>query len=308
MLRFRPFIVLIGTFASLAIAGTASAQIPTIDCDTEMYASSQSGDILAVNASTGAARVLFNIGGDTEGQPASSFGTELEYDPITDELWVESVNGDTEIVRVDPAIGAIVEVVDHGPVSLAGMEFINGVLYAAVIGIGGGGGSPEGGQGGSVLATVNLATGNLNNLGPITAPSVISGLAYDEATDTLYGITAGGVPADLITINRATGQATVVGPTGYTRIGSIEFGPDGFLYGGTTFSGAPNANALLRINPATGAATLVGTGSASITGLATCRQPTQPQEPAIPTSTPLGVLITVLLVIGAAFVVLRARS
>lgn len=294
--------------AVLAIAGTAAAQVQPIDCATELYASTQTGEILAVNISTGASRVLSSIQTPVEGQPMVEFATECEYDFGTGDLWYESTNGFTDLVRVNPITGQILETVDHGPVSLAGMEFVNGTLYAAVIGTGGGPGDPEGGQGGSTLATVDLTTGNLNTIGSITAPSVISGLAYDEATDTLYGVTAGGLPADLIIINRATGQSTVVGATGYQRIGSIEFGPDGFLYGGTTQSGSPSANALLRIDPANGATTLVGTGAFSITGLAACQEQMQPPEPAIPTGTPAGIAVMALLMAAAALILIRSRS
>jgi hypothetical protein len=62
-----------------------------------------------------------------------------------------------------------------------------------------------------------------------------------------------------------TGVATVVGNTGL-QAGSLQFGPDGLLYAGTT-SQATGGN-LFRINKSTGHATLVGpTGFDSVTGL-----------------------------------------
>jgi hypothetical protein len=86
----------------------------------------------------------------------------------------------------------------------------------------------------------------------------------------MYGITAGGAPANLVTIDLGTGTATVVGPTGLDRIGSIEFGPDGNLYGGVTASGSSLATYLVRIDKATGAATPIGETGFSITGLTSC--------------------------------------
>jgi uncharacterized repeat protein (TIGR03803 family) len=59
--------------------------------------------------------------------------------------------------------------------------------------------------------------------------------------------------------------ATVIGNTGF-RAGSLEFGPDGSLYGG---GGGANAGQLFRIDPATGTSTLVAaTGIGTISGLA----------------------------------------
>ena len=69
-----------------------------------------------------------------------------------------------------------------------------------------------------------------------------------------------------------TGVATVVGSTGF-QAGSLQFGPDGNLYGGGT--GFANGGDLFRIDPATGLSTFVGaTGFSSVTGL-TLREPFQ---------------------------------
>jgi hypothetical protein len=89
----------------------------------------------------------------------------------------------------------------------------------------------------------------------------------------MYGVTAGGVPAELVTIDLATGAAKPVGPVVdpkgniLSRIGSIEFGPDGKLYGGLTMWAPILPNNLIRIDPATGKAEPVGDTGFSITGL-----------------------------------------
>ena len=80
----------------------------------------------------------------------------------------------------------------------------------------------------------------------------------------MYGIRGGAGPADLLTINLATGVATVIGSTGI-QAGSLEFGPDGLLYAGGT---GTNSGFLYRINPSTGTSSLVGaTGFSEVTGL-----------------------------------------
>ena len=98
----------------------------------------------------------------------------------------------------------------------------------------------------------------------LTGVVPISGLAYDVAGATMYGIRGGPGPADLLTINLGTGVASIVGSTGI-QAGSLQFGPDGNLYAGGT---GTSAGDLFRINPLSGASVLVGaTGFATVTGL-----------------------------------------
>ena len=68
----------------------------------------------------------------------------------------------------------------------------------------------------------------------------------------------------LYDINTTTGAATNPRGSGATFLAGIAFDPAGNLYGLTTFSSSP-ANSLVRINPTTGVATLVGaTGLSNI--------------------------------------------
>lgn len=65
---------------------------------------------------------------------------------------------------------------------------------------------------------------------------------------------------DLYRIDLATGQATLVGNTGFVDVEGLAFAPDGTLYGAVDFglpSTAPT-DFLLRINTSTGVATPVG--------------------------------------------------
>jgi len=89
----------------------------------------------------------------------------------------------------------------------------------------------------------------------------VNGLAFQPGTGILYGTTSPDSPSSgdsLVTINPATGQVTVIGPSGtgfpYTN---IAFAPNGTLYGWLVASGAANAS-LATINLTTGAGTSVG--------------------------------------------------
>jgi hypothetical protein len=102
----------------------------------------------------------------------------------------------------------------------------------------------------------------------------VTGLAIDPTTGTLYGTTgrnndAGSAPSpgSLITINRTTGQGTLVGdlvPPASDRspAADITFTPDGTLYGWLE----PTVDDLIRIDKATGLATIVGNSGLSTYG------------------------------------------
>jgi hypothetical protein len=87
----------------------------------------------------------------------------------------------------------------------------------------------------------------------------------------MYGVVAGGGISSLVRIDLATGAATSVGSIGFIKVGSIEFGNDGFLYGGVA-DAFTSPGALIRINTTTGAGTLIGLagGGLRITGLTAC--------------------------------------
>jgi hypothetical protein len=83
----------------------------------------------------------------------------------------------------------------------------------------------------------------------------------------LYGVTGCRQvygASQLVSIDITTGAATVIGSTNRT-LGSLELGGDGILYAGGDSHDGGN---LYAVNPATGAATLIGpTGFSSVTGL-----------------------------------------
>ena len=74
----------------------------------------------------------------------------------------------------------------------------------------------------------------------------------------------GGAPAALFDIDPATGVASNPRSLGVTSLVGIAYGPGGTLYGLMTFAGT-YGNSLVRIDPVTGATTLVGpTGFSNI--------------------------------------------
>jgi hypothetical protein len=98
------------------------------------------------------------------------------------------------------------------------------------------------------------------------AQDLKASFAWDQVAGALYGIEGGPGASTLYALDLTSGRATPVGTTSF-QAGSLEFGPDGALYGGGT--GPADGGMLFRIDPATGASTPVGpTGLDSLTGLA----------------------------------------
>jgi hypothetical protein len=105
----------------------------------------------------------------------------------------------------------------------------------------------------SNLYTVNPNTGAATSVGSIG--KAITGLAYDDTSATLYGVTAGvsldGTERQLLVINQTNGSSTVVGSLGTNEIEDIAFNPQGQLYG---FLDGDFGH-VSRIDPGTGAVT-----------------------------------------------------
>lgn len=125
-----------------------------------------------------------------------------------------------------------------------------------------------------VLFRINPATGQRVNdaFGSdeyVVVPAVagledVDDIAVDPVTGMMYAIVNNGSSSEsrLVTLNKATGAATSIGPVqiGGNNIQDIEglaFFNDGKLYGSSGKSG-PTTNALYQINIATAVATLIG--------------------------------------------------
>jgi hypothetical protein len=118
-----------------------------------------------------------------------------------------------------------------------------------------------------VLYSINLSTGAATPLGP-TGFGDVESLAFSPDCATLYGVDD--VKDKLITCSTATGACTAVGPLGVdvTDTG-LAFMSNGILYMSTD---APkNPSNFYRLDPHTGAATLIGVQGQEVTGLAANR-------------------------------------
>lgn len=103
------------------------------------------------------------------------------------------------------------------------------------------------------LYSVNTTTAATTLIGSYgLGPGInIAGLAWDDASATLYGSSTGTGTNNLYRIDTSTGAATSIGSLGSEIfMHGLAFGPGG-LYGGSTTT-------LYSINPATGAATSIG--------------------------------------------------
>ena len=272
----------------MCLISDAKAQVNRGSCVT-LLGSSQSQELFTINTATNTATLIGNMAGQ--------LATEIEYDTVNDLLYGEEINGFPNLHTIDPATAASTGTVTHANGSLTGLEFVGGTLYGTFIA---GSGAP------SDLVIVDTNTGNFTVVGP-TGQGPISGLAYDTVSRIMYGVTAGGGPANLLRINLLTGAATVIGATGMDRIGSIEFGPQGVLYGGTTDIASVSPSSLVRIDVNTGNAQAIFNTGFSITGLAAIRLQDEACIPKpVPALSRWGLALSVLLLLG--LVTFRRRS
>lgn len=129
-----------------------------------------------------------------------------------------------------------------------------------LFGADGAGGNP------SNLYILSPTTGAIvSTIGPIGF--AVTGLAVHPTTGVLYGATASRspvAPGNLITINKTTGQGTVVGPFDIfgSSMADLTFTGDGTLYGWL----APGDDDLHTIDLTTGQATVVGDSGLSTFG------------------------------------------
>jgi hypothetical protein len=224
-----------------------------------LYGGSADGDLFAINLNTGNGKLIGIL-------PFGNSGscTEIAFNNATRRAFTEFspasgfIGGEEFDVNTAAGIGSPVATDAGG--AFNGLEWVGSTLYGTMI-------TAHGGA--SQLLTLDPFSGTTTLIGS-TGMGPIAGLAYDQTTGIMYGITGGngtqtGGSGNLVTLNLATGTATTIGPVGFAA-GSLKFGPDGNLYAGSTGSNPGN---LYRINKATGAGTLVGyTGfSAGVNGL-----------------------------------------
>jgi hypothetical protein len=118
------------------------------------------------------------------------------------------------------------------------------------------------------LYSINPATAAATLIGPILVGGVnpigLTGMAMSPVTGVLYGITPAfqnttpALAKNLVTINTANGNATVIGSLGADNGSDISFNSAGVLYVWVGPSGTSFPRQLATVNLATGAATPLG--------------------------------------------------
>ena len=231
------------------VAAVASANAELIG-----LSSSNPASLYSVSASTGAATFLTNVAG---ADGASLTGLEF----LRGALYATdvTVGNSRRFGSIDLATGTFTSInSQNGNLnyqSLAADEDAN-LLYAYALGTFGGGD----------LVSIT-PSGTITTIG--TTGESITGLAYDNDADVLYGVS----PSQLFRINVATGAALLVGNLGVSnsRTGLAYDDATDTLYLNLG-AGATVGNALYTVNVVTGAATLIGangqTAGSGIDGLA----------------------------------------
>lgn len=122
----------------------------------------------------------------------------------------------------------------------------------------------------NTLLLIDPASGTVTYLGSVTGlgAAFLNGLAFDNRTNTLYGMIQSA--GRLVQINTTTRTATFIGGNNAgTSVGAIEFDhSSGILYGLNDIAGGTR---LIRIDPATNVFTTIGTlgaGATDCNGLA----------------------------------------
>lgn len=221
-----------------------------------LYASNSAGEYYSVDRTTGLAYPVGFL--PTYGGAGA---TEIEAEPLTGQAWLQGGDGSFIAQPFSVATGTALGAPVGNGYAFNGLEFALGRLYGTAI---------SGSGGPSDLRILTPGTGASALIGP-TGFGPISGLAFKPRTSAMYGIIGGGGPVNLVRMDLTSGEATVIGPVP-VQLGSIEFGPDGDLYGvGNNAEGGD----FFRISPTTGHTELVGpSGVPGFTGLTLAPQGT----------------------------------
>jgi hypothetical protein len=118
------------------------------------------------------------------------------------------------------------------------------------------GSNPAGPSDSNVLA-IETDPFSFQQIGLAGTPS-LSGLDVQPGTGALFGSGGFGASGALFHVNPSTGGATKVGDTGFLAVPGLAFDLDGTLYGTASDNVLDFSNLLIRIDPTSGAGTLVG--------------------------------------------------
>ena len=225
-----------------------------------LYGVNQDGDVFTIDTTTGAATVVGNY---------FAQGSFAEIECPSNSINCFLTTGGDAFVPNAKTIAPITlsAVPTVGPPSpqfpfpVPALEYVGNILYGADIN-------------GDLFIITNPTTAATSPIGNMGFRA--SGLAYDTVNGKMYVMD--GISADLYTVDLTDATVTFIGNTQTGEVGSIEFGPDGKLYGGgnTCADSPPNlpfggAGDIFTIDTSTGVATRVGpTGLPPIT-LGSCR-------------------------------------
>jgi hypothetical protein len=227
----------------------------------------QISGLYAIDTVTGAATLACNL------NSIHVYAGGLAYDAPTDTLYatgaLDSDTGTTRLFEINRASGAWTAFPGMSPtinLSSGGLAInpLTGIMYAT-----GGNGFQSSG-----LFTIDKSTGAATLVGQCggqccTAPYGfnINGLGFGSDGTlfangfTLSGTSVNGAYSLLFTLDLSSGLATEVGPHGVNvgrqlNYSGLTFGADGTLY--SLGSTSASAQGLYSVNPATGAATVIG--------------------------------------------------
>jgi hypothetical protein len=251
-----------------------------------LYGADISGDLFAINVSTGAGTFIGTIpGGSTEITCKADGSQCFNQQPAAAFL----------IQQFDPSNGNPIGPVVNDGASFTGLRYIGSTLYGTY---------ELASTGPSTLATLDPVTGTHINIGP-TGVGPITGLAYNTVNNIMYGVSGSPTnPSNLYRINLGTGAATLVFNTGIAKLGSLSFGPDGKLYAGSGVNGAPGGE-LYRIDPVAKTIADVGpTSFNSVNGLTSIGSTTPPSIPEFPFSFSL---VIIFVAVTAVYLSIRQK-
>ncbi len=189
------------------VGASGERQLPglAIDSAGQMFTTDDS-NLYAIDAATGATTLIGSFGG-------SVFVEGLAFDS-SDTLW--GVDALLALVTINTTTAQITVVGNHGVFNIIGLAFDpSGRLYGSV---GGNAASP------GDIYQFNTSDGSVSLVGNAGLGRPVSDLHFFDGQ--MYGVAGGGgsqgIPFDLITVNLGSGAATIVGPTGFSSVSSLD--------------------------------------------------------------------------------------
>jgi len=211
------------------------------DCDGDIDEDSKAGwTLLTVDTNAGSVfEIDTTTAVTTEITPLTGPERINSMDVSENGLSIVHTHNDPDAIRYfDPCTGSLTMIGEHGTSALGGIAFgPAGRLFGI--------GSDD------MLVEFDLSTGLATPIGPLGIDIGTSGLAWDCTNQRMFG--ADGSGDRVFEVDLTTGRATNVRPTA-VPFGSVGLEYDrasGLLYAST-------GRALYRIEPSTGASTLVG--------------------------------------------------